>query len=96
LLIFFRGGVIDLLPKLHPLYENATECPPVGGELHCFKRLKFVQKYEKFAQKLSTPAEQDEAILFHIYEIFQYFWLIKKDRSRFGMDIALIISLTKQ
>jgi hypothetical protein len=46
---------------------------PVGGELHCFKRQKFVQKYETFAQKLSTPAEQDEPILFLISEKIQYF-----------------------
>ena len=68
---------------------------PVGGEVDCFKRLKFVQKYETVAQKLSTLREQDEPILLLISEKIQYFWVIKKDRSRFGMDIALIISLTK-
>jgi hypothetical protein len=75
------------------MLQNA---PLWTGELHFFKRLKFVQKYERFAQKLSTSGKQNEPTLFHIYEKFQYFWLIRKDKSGFGMDIALIISLTKQ
>jgi hypothetical protein len=39
-------------------YENAVECPALeaGGftPIYWLKRLKFVQKYEKFEQKLST------------------------------------------
>ena len=46
---------------------------PVGGEVDCFKRLKFVQKYETFAQKLSTPAEQEEPIPYLISKQIQYF-----------------------
>jgi hypothetical protein len=44
-----------------------------GGEVHCFKRLKFVQKYETLAQKLSTPTEQDDPIGYLISRKIQYF-----------------------
>jgi len=56
-----------------PLRKCCRMPRSVSGELHCFKRLKFVQKYETFAQKLSTPGEQDEPILLLISEKIQYF-----------------------
>ncbi|HVP80953.1 MAG TPA: hypothetical protein VMV04_23945 [Thermodesulfobacteriota bacterium] len=63
------------------LFPKGRSSPPE-------KRLKFVQNNEEFAQKLSTPAWQNNGILSSGSKKFQYFSIIREVGTSVGMDIA--------